>query len=327
MPKKVARNKIQPWLDTKFSMYKLQGTVEDLFTDMKFATTVMQNFSEGLLFAAEKVGAITGNKLPEHLKASLDRSKVMAEHQRLRSNVETAAEKAQTAPARSGKNMEPSKEQKELTNARRELSEYEKETGRPYTVKELEALDLKVKPGAQIDEAPLSSKLIEVAQEIKKLPGFERFSSLNDNYHAGQTSKHAKGLALDFTLNGLRGIMPEHFSDDQRRQIAEIENKLRSIPGISKILNEYLKPSGKATGGHFHIEVPGYDKGGIVDSPTLAMIGETRSEAVIPLSDNRTVPVSLNAEVFKSMNSKLEELISLMRKSNSIQDSLYRQLA
>jgi hypothetical protein len=54
---------------------------------------------------------------------------------------------------------------------------------------------------------------------------------------------------------------------------------------------------GMATGGIVSGLIRGYAKGAITTGPELAMIGEgTKREAIVPLPDNRSIPVTLKKE-------------------------------
>jgi len=53
----------------------------------------------------------------------------------------------------------------------------------------------------------------------------------------------------------------------------------------------------------------GFEEGGIVRQPTLAMIGEGQSdEAVIPLDNNRNVPVNMNMGAIEELSRKIDRL-------------------
>ena len=54
----------------------------------------------------------------------------------------------------------------------------------------------------------------------------------------------------------------------------------------------------------------GFADGGIIRQPTLAMIGEgTNDEAVIPLKNNRSVPVDINLEPIAQLSRSVEQLV------------------
>lgn len=62
-------------------------------------------------------------------------------------------------------------------------------------------------------------------------------------------------------------------------------------------------------GGEMVADAAGFAEGGIVRQPTLSMIGEGQSdEAVIPLQNNRTVPVNMDMSAIDKLASKVERL-------------------
>ena len=68
----------------------------------------------------------------------------------------------------------------------------------------------------------------------------------NDIYHKNLDSKHKFGIALDFTISPI--------SEENIKAVVEIL-KYYSRQRIINYLDEYTKPSEKATGGHFHFSV------------------------------------------------------------------------
>jgi hypothetical protein len=134
--------------------------------------------------------------------------------------------------------------------------------------------------------------LIELARQIQGgIPGFNYFSAFNDKYHQEKApgSQHAKGLAVDFTV-----AQPPSIEEGK-----SITDWLKGL-GASLAIDEYNNPSSKSTAGHFHAQIPGFADGGIVNSPTLAQIGEKGPEAVIPLK-NGQVPVHIDSATEKSL--------------------------
>jgi hypothetical protein len=135
-------------------------------------------------------------------------------------------------------------------------------------------------PGQEVSPA-----LIELAKKIQKsVPGFEYFSGFNDQFHNEKSprSLHTQGLAADFVL----GKKP---SKEEGEHIVDL---LKSL-GASKAIDEYHSPSAKATGGHFHVEIPKFGDGGISTQPELAIVGEKGPEAHVPLKGG-SIPVSIN---------------------------------
>lgn len=135
---------------------------------------------------------------------------------------------------------------------------------------------LRVKEGdVQKENAGVSAKLIELAKQIQSsIPGFSQFTSFNDRFHneKAPASRHTAGLALDFTLE----------NPPSREQARKIVSELKKM-GASYVLDEYNFPSPNSTGGHFHVEVA-LAKGGLVQQPTVALVGEKGPEAVVPLN-------------------------------------------
>jgi GH24 family phage-related lysozyme (muramidase) len=113
----------------------------------------------------------------------------------------------------------------------------------------------KLKKGdVQADNSPVASKLLSIAKSVQEtFPGFAYFSSFNDRFHQQKspTSQHAKGLAIDFALN-------KPPTDEEGKQLVD---KLKKM-GADYVIDEYNHPSGKATGGHMHLQMASLDGGG-----------------------------------------------------------------
>lgn len=104
------------------------------------------------------------------------------------------------------------------------------------------AADLRAKPNAG-DASPAVKSL---AQSIQRdVPGLERFTAFNDQYHKGTRSKHARGLALDFTIRD-----PRNSAD----VAAQVRKKLEGMGVDARVIDEYLNPSRGSTGGHIHVQ-------------------------------------------------------------------------
>jgi putative chitinase len=114
-----------------------------------------------------------------------------------------------------------------------------------------------VEKGREIDSGgEISTELADIAIELfneltsKGIKGI-RITSGNDSYHQKITSyrsKHADGKALDFTV-------PNYSS--QRGTVIEVLNNLKSKYPQLNYIDEYANPSGKSTGGHFHLQLGG----------------------------------------------------------------------
>jgi hypothetical protein len=148
-----------------------------------------------------------------------------------------------------------------------------------------EGLQIRGHGDVQAPGQEVSPALIELAKKIQKsVPGFNYFSGFNDQFHNEKSprSLHTQGLAADFVL----GKKP---SKEEGEHIVDL---LKSL-GASKAYDEYNSPSAKATGGHFHVEIPKFGDGGISTQPELAIVGEKGPEAHVPLKGG-SIPVSIN---------------------------------
>jgi hypothetical protein len=148
-----------------------------------------------------------------------------------------------------------------------------------------EGLQIRGHGDVQAPGQEVSPALIELAKKIQKsVPGFGYFSGFNDQFHNEKSprSLHTQGLAADFVL----GKKP---SKEEGEHIVDL---LKSL-GASKAYDEYNSPSAKATGGHFHVEIPKFGDGGISTQPELAIVGEKGPEAHVPLKGG-SIPVSIN---------------------------------
>jgi predicted chitinase len=110
---------------------------------------------------------------------------------------------------------------------------------------------LRLKSGEAIAGGNSHPGITRLAQLIQtQVPNFRYFSALNDAFHkrTKPNSKHAVGLALDFTLtNGASGA---------GQAIGIVTGILRTAnlgPADFLLLNEYAKASAGATGGHVHV--------------------------------------------------------------------------
>jgi len=172
---------------------------------------------------------------------------------------------------------------------------------------------LRIKSPEATSGGGTSEQLASVAKTIQEKLGGElkHFSAFNDSYHRGPNSKHSKGQALDFTL-----IDPSKASS--------VADLVRGIPGISKVIDEYANPSGRATAGHIHAEISAAN-GAILSGPmsgyrpNLTMHG---TEAIVPLNSG-----SQAALPGADMGMKLEGLISVMRDQMDAQTRVMKDIA
>jgi len=181
------------------------------------------------------------------------------------------------------------------------------------TEEALRAAGLKIKQGGvQMENAQVSSKLIEIAKSVQAALGekFGYISATNSPYHRDEKpqSLHGQGRAFDFVLaNG------ESPTIEQGKQIVEQLKKL----GASYAQDEYNFPSRGSTGKHFHVEVPKFGDGALVMKPQLAMIGEKGPEAVLPIEDLG----SMIEDIKRSMEQSVSKL------SQSQTDAIYQGMS
>jgi hypothetical protein len=164
--------------------------------------------------------------------------------------------------------------------------------------------NLRIKSPEAYSGGETSQQLITVAQAIQdKLGGdLKNFSAFNDSYHRGPNSLHGKGRALDFTIT-------------DPKKAAAVADMVRSLPGISKVIDEYANPSGHATAPHIHAEISAAN-GAILSGPTsgykpnLTMHG---TEAIVPLNSPAAQSAFGNSDQTNLMSAQLDKLDELVR--------------
>lgn len=110
--------------------------------------------------------------------------------------------------------------------------------------KQTKLSDLRVKGAQATAGGSVHQGVLELAKTIQDNFDIRQFSAFNDKYHAGTGSKHAQGLALDFSLKDPK----------QSKVVADSISKLLSDSGIKAgVLDEYKNPSKNSTGGHIHV--------------------------------------------------------------------------
>lgn len=104
--------------------------------------------------------------------------------------------------------------------------------------------ELPVKPGAGNRSAGVAA----LAQGIyANVPGIQKFTSFNDDFHQGKNSAHNRGQAMDFTLaNGSN----ESYADTA----AKVRAYLASRGIDATVIDEANNPSPGATGKHLHVQ-------------------------------------------------------------------------
>lgn len=190
---------------------------------------------------------------------------------------------------------------------------------------DLEKMGLKIKQGdVQAKDAGISTQLIDMAKEIQnQVPGFSHFSGFNDKFHQEKSpsSKHTQGLAADFAVT----------SDPTPQAGKEIADMLRKM-GASYVQDEYNNKSAKATGGHFHVEVPTFADGGDLAAGKLGIAGEAGPEfvqgpaSITPMGDITGVFNNM-AMMIGQQTGAIEELIRIAKNGNDIQTKILRQQA
>lgn len=101
---------------------------------------------------------------------------------------------------------------------------------------------LNTKPGAGHVDPGLGGLAGKIQSQV---PGIKRFTSFNDDYHAGTNSAHADNRAFDLTIA----------DPSKSAEVAAAIRKVMADEGIKgKVLDEYKYPSSRATAGHIHVQ-------------------------------------------------------------------------
>jgi hypothetical protein len=184
----------------------------------------------------------------------------------------------------------------------------------------LSAEGLKLKSSEAVSGGASSEGLYGLAHRIQAAlgPDLKYFSGLNDSRPNDGKSKHGAGLALDVVLND-----PEKYA-----------SALSTIKGMAGVTLAQFEQGGQrnangsvASGAHIHAEVSAAN-GAILSGPrsgyrpNLTMHG---TEAVVPLPDGRSIPVSGGSESSSLMAAqleKLDELVSVMKSQLSVSNKL-----
>ena len=168
--------------------------------------------------------------------------------------------------------------------------------------------DIPKKSGVKSSENP---ELQQLMQAVTAIAGdkFNQITSEMDGKHT-PGGQHSTGNAFDFTVKD---------GQDAAALVADLSKKFPS----SYFQDEYANPSKLSSGDHIHAQLKKLATGGIIAGPTTgyqAMLHGT--EAVVPLPDGRSIPVtstsreaSLSAEI---LSAKLDEMIEKLSRSNDI---------
>lgn len=191
-----------------------------------------------------------------------------------------------------------------------------------HSQQDLEKMGLKIKTGdVQATDQGISPKLIELARSIQQnIPTFSYFSAFNDRFHQEKapTSKHTKGLALDFA------VVPKPSNEDGRA----ITDWLKTA-GASLAIDEYNNPGAMTTAGHIHAEIPAFEEGGTLGAGRIGIAGEGGKPELITGPADIT-PMNDLMRAFGNMTSLLEisvgKLDAIARATAATSDSSARML-
>lgn len=141
---------------------------------------------------------------------------------------------------------------------------------------------LKVKSAESYGGGAITKDTYDFALLVQQTLGsdFKYFSALNDRYHKNHSpsSEHTKGVKFDLVLNN-GSVSNSKAKEELLYQIA------RSNGYSIKVLNEYIKPSGKATGGHLDVKVNGRSYSGGMSTQPLQLQTMTIPKAYVPRID------------------------------------------
>jgi hypothetical protein len=157
------------------------------------------------------------------------------------------------------------------------------------------------------------TKLFAANEELRKMLGL--LDEINKKkIGAGieqvkQTTANIDKFIYTTALESVRGLNNDiqDFMQSNRLAPATAESGMRVIPQTTSRINDFLSQFDS---------VPKMAEGGIVNSPTLAMIGEAGAEAVIPLDKMGGMGTTVNINVAGSV-------ISEGQLQSVIQDALY----
>jgi hypothetical protein len=186
-------------------------------------------------------------------------------------------------------------------------------SGRSFGAGNLAGLPIKSGEATAGGETP--AQLAALAQTIYSKLGtnIKYFSAFNDLSH-DKSSAHTAGRALDFVLND-----PSTY--------ASVAAMVRGLPGVKSVRDEANYPiPGVTTGPHIHAEISGRNGwGGTLSGPSsgyrpnITMHG-TEDLTIKPKntsSSSDPAIIKMDEQVYK-----MEEMISLLKTSNSLQTKL-----
>lgn len=112
--------------------------------------------------------------------------------------------------------------------------------------------DLRIKSKEALAGGKTKQAVINAAKLLQDLiPDYKELTGADDLWHQKNKpkSKHTQGTAFDFTIGGGKELASEI-----TRQTREV---LKAAGIQARVIDEYNNPSGKATGGHIHVELLG----------------------------------------------------------------------
>jgi len=187
---------------------------------------------------------------------------------------------------------------------------------------DLAKMGLNIKSGdVQGQNSKISPKIIELARAIQSgVPGFSYFSSFNDKYHQenAPSSQHTQGLAVDFAV-----AQPPSIEDGKN-----ITKWLKDM-GASVAIDEYNSPSAKATGGHFHAQIPAFEDGGELGAGKIGIAGEAGPElitgpaSITPMNELMKAFNGMSGILMQQVN-MLDELVRAQKNGNDISTKILR---
>jgi hypothetical protein len=189
------------------------------------------------------------------------------------------------------------------------------------TLNELQNQGIRISgSNAHKDGEPVSPKLIELAKRIQsEIPEFKHVTGLNDPHTRKNASgPHFSGRAMDFTLNKDKVSIPEG---------QEIVRKIMSMGYGASALDEYNFKSSGWTAPHFHVQIPEFKDGGVINGPTLGLLGEAGPEVVMPLKPENVPPEFMTSDKLSELSSKMDTLISVMQRQTNVMGNVFDRLA
>lgn len=294
--------------DTKVNLYNTGREIDALATSSKGAAKAMEAFSKFMKNTIKKINDLLGIDLE---------------------GSEATGKKVAKAQA-----MEGVRPEMFVTPGGAAMVSQTSGKRRKKTITDKDPLaGLNLKSSETTAGGEANPKLLEIARNIHDLYGGNlTITALNDLYHKENSpnSKHNLGLAMDFVL---------HSPPRNAEEAIAIKKQLTELSGVSLVRDEYFTEKGpKTTGPHFHVEVAARNGALIQPKPggTIVQIGEAgQSEAIVPLPDGKSIPVTMNnssdqtlvMKLVQNMNDKFDTMIDLLAASNSTQRNIAQNLA